>query len=527
MRRIREPAILATLGLLLYPLTRLRIYAYEHDGSAYIGTAQSLAAGRGYQFNGVPQTVFPPGLPLLLSPVATASAATQHLVIALCGVLGLVLSWAWLSRREARWAFPLALLILTNAVYYRLAAGSILAEVPFLVVCLGLLLWMDRAMASGRPSWLSVAAGVTLLVGALTFRSLGVALVGAAALTLATGLVRRRLATRQAAALGVLLAAGAAWTLWWMSWTAQRVTVEYPGEYANHYGTQMKLVNPEYPDSGMVTPAGAMARLPRHAVRRALDVTGLLGNVEYLPAILALPAVGFALLLGLGWWQEVAGPAPFAAWYAFCLLGILLLWPFGEGDRLLLPLLPMLLLYLVRGVRLVRDVTVRWLGASALAPWWPRAAWAGMALVAVMGVRHIRAEGGANLRAEVATGPHASVHYASLWLREHLLPGQLVIAEDQAPLALMTGHRVIRLPPTGRAAVLREAVEHWRPAYVVINDSIPYPFLRPQEEERLAILQQAMPGRLREVERHAGGRIYAFDADSLMASPDRPAPVHR
>ena len=64
---------------------------------------------------------------------------------------------------------------------------------------------------------------------------------------------------------------------------------------------------------------------------------------------------------------------------------------------------------------------------------------------------------------------------------------------------------------------LQAAVERWQPAYVLIHDSVPYPFFRPQEEERLAVLQRVLPGRLREVERHVGGRIYTVEPSATRS----------
>ena len=59
------------------------------------------------------------------------------------------------------------------------------------------------------------------------------------------------------------------------------------------------------------------------------------------------PALLAVATLVIGWWRSVRDWGRFAALYALGYVGVLLLWVYEDGARFLVPLLPLLWLYLL------------------------------------------------------------------------------------------------------------------------------------------------------------------------------------
>ena len=129
-------------------------YDMTVDGSVFIVTARSLAAGEGYRYLGEPFQVRPPGFPLLIVPFL---AGLKHdffainLFVACFGAAGVLLLFG-LAR--PRLGFGLALLtaaaVWLNPNYQRLST-QVMSDVPgttLLLLCLLVERW-----ASARPSW--------------------------------------------------------------------------------------------------------------------------------------------------------------------------------------------------------------------------------------------------------------------------------------------------------------------------------------------------------------------------------------
>jgi len=141
--------LFASLWYFVHPWYDLTV-----DGSVYIVTARSLAAGEGYSYLAEPFRVRPPGFPLLIVPFL---AGIKHdffainLFFGCFGAAGVVLLF-WHAR--PRLGFGLALLtaaaVWLNPNYQRLST-QVMSDVPgttLLLLCLLLERW-----ASARPSW--------------------------------------------------------------------------------------------------------------------------------------------------------------------------------------------------------------------------------------------------------------------------------------------------------------------------------------------------------------------------------------
>jgi hypothetical protein len=144
------------------------------DGSIYIVTARSLAAGEGYRYLGEPFQVRPPGFPLLIIPFV---AGLNHdffainFYIGCFGAAGVLLLF-WHAR--PRLGFGLSLMtaaaVWLNPNYQRLTT-QVMSDVPgttLLLLCLLVERW-----ASAKPAWrreivLGLSVGLSAYVRMIT-----------------------------------------------------------------------------------------------------------------------------------------------------------------------------------------------------------------------------------------------------------------------------------------------------------------------------------------------------------------------
>src|SRR5581483_9022521 len=140
------------------------------DDAAYVQVARALAHGHGLTSTlpaGVPMVAsYPPGYAALLTPIALVSgsayAAFRGLSVGLAGVLVVLVAW-YLRRRGM--AAPLVLAVLLHlAVNPVLGTFSmmIMAELPFMVLLVGVLFAIDRW---ARSPFLWTWAGAAAIAG--------------------------------------------------------------------------------------------------------------------------------------------------------------------------------------------------------------------------------------------------------------------------------------------------------------------------------------------------------------------------
>ncbi|MHC4718095.1 MAG: ArnT family glycosyltransferase, partial [Planctomycetota bacterium] len=126
------------------------------DSALIMGLARSLAAGRGYEFNGRPNNIIPPGLPLLVSMVRLLLGGGEwatNLFMALTGLATLTVIYSVLSRlADRRTALAIALCTGFSYVFYK-HAHRVLTDIPFV-----LLFWL--------AAWYWVSWGRSPMTGA-------------------------------------------------------------------------------------------------------------------------------------------------------------------------------------------------------------------------------------------------------------------------------------------------------------------------------------------------------------------------
>ncbi len=308
------------------------LHGWSDDGSLYLRHAENLLAGRPYSsvlhapVRSLPWVLetYPPGLPLLLAPLVAWRGldwmAFQGMMwFWYVAALAAVAAAVWRIARP--WETVAVLGMLAAHFEYSRLASHINSDFPFLLAqALALALVPQGAHASW---WRAVAAG----------------LAGGCAYSLRSA--------------GLFLVAGGALHSWWRWGRWTRFAAVSTCLAVGCMAVQSALA----PGGGAYLPAlrsVTWMTLRRNLIQIPLELTGVVW-----PAMWMAPPL---LLLGMfGLWRLVVDERR-PAWFAFAVLylPVVLVWPYSDPARFLLPLMPLWLLGLVRGA-----------GTLARGPWLP------------------------------------------------------------------------------------------------------------------------------------------------------------
>lgn len=402
------------------------------DFALYMMHAQNLLHGRAYAatnflFNPanaiMSPAAYPPGYPLLLAPVLALFGPSLRAAAGLSALL--MTANLWLLYRLARPALGQrwSLLLLLAAGCSPVLANhrdAVESDLAFLTCCL-------LALLALREGW-ATALFLAVLMAPLT-RTIGFVLPAALALPLLWQAWRGRPDPSGMRHLGVILAAtGLALAV---SWAMRADSGTYLGYFAR-------------------VPPGA---LPAHLASTAL---------AYLTALVALFGLSFGrlanaalllpLLAAIGWGVARALRRGLSA--TECFLGlyaaVLLVYPVhSEPVRYALPVLPLLLLYALDGMRAARLPLP--LAAAALLACYAPFYW---------------------VHNPLAAPPHAYDSPASRGLRDAVaaLPADaIILAGNPRAVALLTGHRAVAWPEQPSAGNLRATAEQFHAGYLLIT----------------------------------------------------------
>lgn len=324
----------------------------RYDGAGYAILARALLEGRGYRAidhpNAPPHAHFPPGYPALLAAtwwITGISTTAARAVSVLCTIVATLLAWHWFrTMLPARSASLLALALAINWQWARNGA-SIQSEPPYML--LGQLAIL--AAATGAPS---VLLGIVLGVCLLT-RHVAIGLILAI-------LIDRAIARRWREAAIIAITSGVVVAPWvgWMLIAAHGRTqagllLSGEGSWFGRIAGQLAFYVDRIPD-----------QLTGPFVEVGVGQGGTIALTAHLWAIAATSLIVFGGLRCLKRpRRRLAGLLPLST------LAVLLVWPFLEAGRFLVPLIPCLMVGAVEGIsgswRWGRWSRRRWI-ASAL-----------------------------------------------------------------------------------------------------------------------------------------------------------------
>jgi hypothetical protein len=346
---------------LLYPYTFDKKLALLGDNASYYMLGKALATGEGfvtlYNPDKTPHNHYPPGYPALISGVYSLfpeNIQAIKIFNGLCLLGSLVMVFLVVSRlsESVRMGFAVAFLCLLNT--HLLWYGSIMmSEVPFLLVSL-LVLWAFLHTEETKKPWVDkwFWIGLVLMGAAYYMRSLGIALLG--------GVVFALLWRKQWLHIAAWLVGFIALALPWFI-RGQKLG-------GGSYLRQLTLINPYNPDLGQAGFSDFLARFINNFKRYVtIEIPhGLFPGREALynePATFGMWVTGFAIM-GLAVYGLVKTPR-FRNLVMGYLLGtffILMLWPdIWNGVRFMLPVVPLLLFYFLKGIFEIVQGTLQFL----------------------------------------------------------------------------------------------------------------------------------------------------------------------
>ena len=341
----------------------------------YPDLARSILDGTSYQLASLPETTYPPGLPLILAVVGRffgLSPAILFRVIAVCTVAGFIAAYELLRRLEGRGIAALACLLLgSSPVLFAFNTETIWPETPyFLGSMIAFLLAMKidrsepRKVLIGWELLLGLALGLTVLI-----RSVGVALlVGLVTWTLASAKFNLEAARRRVRRFLIPFAMGLLAQVCWSSWAQRNQILEWqlPG-YPQSYVSQLKVKNGQYPELGLARVSDIPGRVERNVLTRTVGFSKLLlrRNVtKFWPS----PAVlGVLVLIAVGLASSLRNGGELYDWYFLWYECIFMVWPWDYRDRFIFPIVPLACLYLWRGMKAVKSLLITHPKAAGLA----------------------------------------------------------------------------------------------------------------------------------------------------------------
>ncbi len=417
------------------------------DGAGYAVLAEALATGQGYRDIALPEptrhTHFPPAYPAALAvlwKITGRSVAAAHLFSCACTVAATLFAWLWFRcMYPHRVALIVGLALAVNWTWGR-HGGVILSEPMFLF--LGQLALL-AAVRAGRLG--GVGSGVilgTLLAVCVLTRHVGIALAGALVIDL---LLRRRWRAAVAAGLtcGALL-------LPWVGWLAAAGT---PNQ------ASLLALN----EQSLLARIAALAvfylqRLPDQLTGPLVEIGTVFQHRTWVAAavnIWAVVATG-VLAIGLVRTLSVRRRRP-AGLIAFGTLAVLLVWPFTEAGRFLIPLVPFLL---VGAVESFAWFTARWKFRRVRV-------WAASAVLAVSIPYASYAI--VSARAEAQRRTYRDFDAACAWIaRQAERPGP-VLARHPAEVFWLTGRHALS-PSSDEPESIDRLIDRFEVGFLLIDE---------------------------------------------------------
>jgi hypothetical protein len=415
------------------------------DGAGYAMLAESLATGQGYRDIALPEptrhTHFPPGYPAALAVlwrITGRSLAAAHFFSCACTVAATLTAWLWYRHLYApRVAFVLGLALAVNWSWGR-SGGAILSEPLFLL--LGQLALLAAVRAGRRGG---VVAGVVLgalLAACVLTRHVGVALAGALGIDL---FLRRRWSTAVSAGLtsGALL-------IPWIGWLALAGTPNQVGLLAlkdESFGNRISALALFY-----------VQRLPDQLTGPFVEVGTVFQHRPLIAALVNAWAVVATGVIAVGLARTMRVPRRRTAGLtAFATLTVLMIWPFTEAGRFLIPLVPCLLVGALEGLTFFARWKVRR----------PRS-WAAGAVLAVS--LPFATHAIVSARAEAQRRTYRDFDGACAWIAREANRAGPILARHPGEVFWLTGRRSLS-PSSGEPEYIDSLIDRFHVAYLLID----------------------------------------------------------
>lgn len=374
IRRYSLLLFIVSISCTVYALRVDNVVGMFRDDAWYALLGKAIASGNGYSLINAPNPgitpIYPPFFPFLLSLVFRAIPAfPENLfylkLVSIMAMFGAgILAYIYFKQGECshKLSIILAQLVVLSPGLVFIATSSLMSECVFTLVCLGSIVMVEHVVTDTRVKSqypLIILAGVLLSATFLT-RSIAITLLISSFLYL---VMKRKMALLPVFALTTALIIGS----WLIYSRIHRPTLQQRAEvnsyilvpYSEHFWDRTAGLTSE----GKIT----IFELPARIVSNIVSVITLdLGGVvipSFFPAlnqglaeryhqyqtVISLLAL---LLVTLGYLDSIRSNLTLSEIFTPFYILVVLAWPFPP-YRFLLPILPIFLLYLIRGWRRV------------------------------------------------------------------------------------------------------------------------------------------------------------------------------
>ena len=451
------------------------------DGAGYAVLARALATGEGYREIDRPNSPrhahFPPGYPIALAAlwrITGWSVLAAHALSLILSVAATLAAWRWFRAIEgSRVAMLLGLALAVNWTWAR-SAAAIQSEPLYLLLSQLAVLVATRAARCGGFAQ-GIGLGI-LLGGSMLTRQVGVAVAAAVGVDL---FQRRRYLVALATGLSALLL-----VLPWVAWLA---LVQKP--------TQVELLA----RGGVVERLAAQAwfyleRIPDQLTGPVVEVGSSLHGSAVIPTAVNTWAVIATALILFGWARSVRNSRRrLAALVGAFTLALLLVWPFTEAGRFLIPLVPCLLVGAVEGLAPLL-VRVAWVQR-------PKTAAAGIVLAISLPY---------SAYALAAGRPHAQQHThddfdaACAWIAHQTDNPGPVLSSHPGEVYWQTGRTGLPPGPEPTPTKIERLIDEYHISYLLTSEAR----YANAPAGPLSAYAAQQPRRVREVWRRGSTRVY-------------------
>jgi len=143
----------------------------------------------------------------------------------------------------------------------------------------------------------------------------------------------------------------------WTAWCGQNRMDDRGGDYMDSYATQLLKTDPHQIDSHNISLGDIPSRVLSMTNVRVQNAARMLFNMPSRTLIWTNPIfILFLGVLSIGFFSALVGEGKLVDYYFLSYAGVLLIWPFDEGGRFLLPIQPFLILYAINGIDRLSDI---------------------------------------------------------------------------------------------------------------------------------------------------------------------------
>jgi 4-amino-4-deoxy-L-arabinose transferase-like glycosyltransferase len=438
-------------------------YDLGGDSAQYIILAESVSQGKGFRMINYPGEPFsfyyPPVFPLLLSPIIYFFGRNfylMHLLVAFLGYLSLFFLYRIFKKYSSKKISIVTIVFFAlNWAFILYSSNYILSDIPYLFLSSFTLVM--AAYYIEKPSFLN-KEGILVVFGLIL--SYFTRYVG---LTLFLGLLITLVLINKEAKLKKIAFIGGIFLSVFIIWHILRILNP---DYLTHHFKQLFLINPYAPYKG------SLFAHPIYFILRFIEGVNyycrLLPEVfffrfikhsVFLKESLSILIIGLTLL---GLWYKFQKNKECVFHYYFLLyLLLIFFWPFKEGIRFVLPILPFIFFYFFAGLE-------RILGFLTMKVAYPFF----LILICSFFIFNILSLQVLFTNYSIRNLPRGFKNFMSLlsWAKDNLHPEAIVLSRKPTVTYFYTGHKAIGYPFTLNSKEIWKEIIKNNVKYIIVDE---------------------------------------------------------